>query len=191
METLKLAEKDLQDYDAEVHKLQLRVLDLTLQKTRLENHMVKLRSLQAPIRRLPNELLLRIFVFCCDNDYLDDGDGYYDGRAPMAVFISQTCIRWRELAQSYSRLWSSFSLTLCSSETDVGFEDGEVVAKLKYYLARSKNHPLYIQVHPGIWWEGDSEEEDHPGLQLLVTQSARWRHSSFTGLQFSRDQHQS
>lgn len=66
---LQLAEKDLEDYETELHELQMRTLSTKFQKKRLEEYMKKLRSLRAPIRKLPNELFLRIFMFCCgDND---------------------------------------------------------------------------------------------------------------------------
>ncbi|KAE9406518.1 hypothetical protein BT96DRAFT_810642, partial [Gymnopus androsaceus JB14] len=60
-EILSLLDKDYQDYESEITRLQLQVAALSSRKRRLKVYEAKLRNLAAPIRKLPNEMLMLIF----------------------------------------------------------------------------------------------------------------------------------
>ncbi|KAE9390313.1 hypothetical protein BT96DRAFT_833590, partial [Gymnopus androsaceus JB14] len=82
------------DYDAEMHRMHLR-------RELLKSYAEKLTTLLSPIRRLPNEILSRIFMFYCKEN---DLTSRYPGGA-AALTISAVCTRWRELAISQPVLW--------------------------------------------------------------------------------------
>ncbi|KAE9404495.1 hypothetical protein BT96DRAFT_419340 [Gymnopus androsaceus JB14] len=56
-------DKDLDDCDAEVRRLQSRIIFLQNHRERLEEYKGCLRFLRSPIRRLPNETVLRDLQF--------------------------------------------------------------------------------------------------------------------------------
>lgn len=182
-ELLKLAEKDLETYEAELHRLHMRSLTVNSQKILLENYMEKLRSLQAPIRNLPNELLLRILTFCCDGD-----DGYYSGSIPTALVIGEVCTHWRELINAEPSVWTRFAVTFCSDERfdNDNLEGDSALSQVKGYLELSKDKSLSIRVTAGYW--GLEIPSEHPGFELLLTQSHRLRNLSFEG-DFSSSSH--
>ncbi|KAE9405442.1 hypothetical protein BT96DRAFT_916167, partial [Gymnopus androsaceus JB14] len=176
---LQLAEKDLEDYETELHELQMRILSIKFQKKRLEDYMKKLRSLRAPIRKLPNELFLRIFLFCCG-----DNDGRFG--VPNVIVIGAVCTRWRELVNSCSQIWTRFAVDFCSID-DFDFEDpnqNAATSQIKLYMERSRDQLLSMYISAGYW----EEKPEHPGFHLLLAQSHRWRNLSFRG-NFSPDSH--
>jgi len=56
------AEVDRERCDHEIFQLQARILHLESQRKLLRRHTERLKSLLSPIRRLPNELLMHIFL---------------------------------------------------------------------------------------------------------------------------------
>ncbi|KAE9402711.1 hypothetical protein BT96DRAFT_816091, partial [Gymnopus androsaceus JB14] len=101
-------DKDLEDCDTEFRFLQSRVIALQNQRKRLEEYKVSLRFLRSPIRRLPNETILRIFDYACAINELTSKTL----RTMPTLTISSICSRWRALAQSYPDLWSRIRLQL-------------------------------------------------------------------------------
>ncbi|KAE9404423.1 hypothetical protein BT96DRAFT_813473, partial [Gymnopus androsaceus JB14] len=99
-------EKDLEDCDAEFRRLQSRMIAVQNQRKRLEEYKVSLRFLQSPIRRLPNEIILRIFDCACEMNVLTSKTL----QTMPTLAISSICSRWRALAQSYPDLWSRIRL---------------------------------------------------------------------------------
>ncbi|KAE9405373.1 hypothetical protein BT96DRAFT_336839 [Gymnopus androsaceus JB14] len=176
---LQLAEKDLEDYETALHELHMRTLSVQFHKSRLEGYMERLRSMRAPIRRLPNELLLRIFTFCCGGN---DG-GHSRFGIPNVIVISAVCTRWRELVDSYSQLWTRFAVRFCSNE-DYDPEQDIATSQIKLYLERSRDKLVSMCISAGYW----GEPSGHPGFQLLLAQSHRWRNLFFEG-EFSSRSH--
>ncbi len=95
-------DKDLEDCDAEVHRLQSHIIHVRNQRRRLEEYKTFLRSLISPIRKLPSEILSRVFDFVCVTNELTSKN-----LASMpALTISGVCSRWRALSRSLPNLWS-------------------------------------------------------------------------------------
>ncbi|KAF9069971.1 hypothetical protein BDP27DRAFT_1420410 [Rhodocollybia butyracea] len=57
-------QRDLEDYEAEIYRLEC----LRREKERLEQYATQLRSLLSPFRKVPDEVLQRIFDECCDTN---------------------------------------------------------------------------------------------------------------------------
>ncbi|KAF9069521.1 hypothetical protein BDP27DRAFT_1175860, partial [Rhodocollybia butyracea] len=67
-------------------------------------YAARLSGLLSPIRRLPHEILCEIFLYCCSPNDIRDGE------PGAALIISSVCFRFREVAISYSALWSNLEV---------------------------------------------------------------------------------
>ncbi|KAF9040336.1 hypothetical protein BDP27DRAFT_1244614, partial [Rhodocollybia butyracea] len=94
-------EKDIDDYESEIHQLQIRMTDVRNRRERLRTHAENLRSLFSPLRKLPNELLARFFSYACITNDLTGGQG------GSAVILGSVCLRWRQLTLACPELWSN------------------------------------------------------------------------------------
>ncbi|KAF9065192.1 hypothetical protein BDP27DRAFT_1202775, partial [Rhodocollybia butyracea] len=90
-------ERDLEDYRAEIFRLEQ-------EKERLENYATQLHSLNSPFRKVPDEILRHIFDDCCEMN------SFRALRSKPAMVISSVCSRWRRNALSVPALWSRISL---------------------------------------------------------------------------------
>ncbi|KAF9040337.1 hypothetical protein BDP27DRAFT_1244625, partial [Rhodocollybia butyracea] len=95
---LSSVQKDLDDYESEIYRLQIHIADIQTRRESLRTHEENLQSLLSPIRRLPNELLTRVFGYVCiENDLMD--------RCPSALILGSVCLRWRQLTIGCPELW--------------------------------------------------------------------------------------
>ncbi|KAE9388403.1 hypothetical protein BT96DRAFT_436796 [Gymnopus androsaceus JB14] len=117
------------------------------------------QSLISPLRRLPNEIIARIFEYTCEENFLQEfpwHDIDYPSATPTkltlpvitylpAMTISSVCSRWRQLALSYPALWSNLRVEICilSHQDDI---DG-FIATLNRYLEASGNYPLNLELN--------------------------------------------
>ncbi len=86
-------DKDLADCDDEVLRLQSRIIHLRNQQVRLKEYKKCLRALTSPIRKLPNEILVRIFDYTCDMNEISSRKL----KKMPALALSGVCSRWRSL----------------------------------------------------------------------------------------------
>ncbi|KDR76196.1 hypothetical protein GALMADRAFT_267841 [Galerina marginata CBS 339.88] len=89
---------------------QLKVLYAQQEATRHSNNM--LRSLLAPIRRLPSEILSEIFKFCLPREKFIRPAA---GEAPL--LLTQICAAWRDVCISNAVLWSSLEIVNKNPDT--------------------------------------------------------------------------
>ncbi|THU82468.1 hypothetical protein K435DRAFT_555622, partial [Dendrothele bispora CBS 962.96] len=76
------------------------------QQQRIYRRIDQCRSLLAPIRKLPPEVLGRIFrLVCIENSAAAEID------CP-AAHLSHVCAGWRDLARTTPSLWSHISINL-------------------------------------------------------------------------------
>ncbi|KAF9077406.1 hypothetical protein BDP27DRAFT_1181295, partial [Rhodocollybia butyracea] len=61
---LQNVERDLETYDAEITRLETRKMFLAFQKERLKSYAAQVQSLLSPVRKLPSEILQRVFDNC-------------------------------------------------------------------------------------------------------------------------------
>ncbi|KAF9067503.1 hypothetical protein BDP27DRAFT_1328721 [Rhodocollybia butyracea] len=61
---------DHEDYESKILLLQSRILYIQTQQARLQKHTVDVCFLLSPIRKVPNEILLRIFDYACETNLL-------------------------------------------------------------------------------------------------------------------------
>ncbi|KAJ3892663.1 hypothetical protein GG344DRAFT_75715 [Lentinula edodes] len=155
-------DKDLEACSIEIHHLQSGVIFLQNQHRRLENYRTCLRSLKSPIRKLPNEVMLRIFDYACDmNDVFANNI-----EAMPASSISSVCARWRNLAKSQSILWSRIRIKM--EKVTANFPI------FNLYLGLSQNSPLDIVI-TGKWPKNSLKLYHFELCHALAARTNLWR----------------
>ncbi|KAK1215205.1 hypothetical protein PQX77_022193, partial [Marasmius sp. AFHP31] len=103
-----------------IDRLQASIDTLKSKRRELDALSPAYKSVLNPCRQLPNEILAKIFILCVDRDIsmLEDaittlGNSVYPStldtkRSPWV--LSQVCVRWRNLALSLPKLWSTIDL---------------------------------------------------------------------------------
>lgn len=121
---------------------------LRLQKSKHQENIRRARSLLTLARRLPPELLARIFEMSAESGWR---------RAPIAA--SQVCSAWRRAA-AFPHVWSHLFLDLSS---------GNSTGKVEFWLSKVQQAPLHITLD--IPLESPSLEDV---LGLLVARCRQW-----------------
>ncbi|KAJ3913064.1 hypothetical protein F5877DRAFT_84152 [Lentinula edodes] len=126
-------DQDLENCEAEIHRLHSRIIFLRNQHRRLEKTKEFLLFLGSPIRKLPNETLRQIFDYACESNELTSKTL----RSMPALAISSVCSRWRGIVKSYPALWSRIRI-------DVGVSHNQLNSVLELYLNHTGKLPLLI-----------------------------------------------
>ncbi|KAJ3781587.1 hypothetical protein GGU10DRAFT_277291, partial [Lentinula aff. detonsa] len=130
-------ETEMEDCEAEIHWLQSHVAFLHNHSRHLDEYKTCLYSLMSPIRKLPDELTLRIFDYACGLNNLTSGQL----KTMPALAISSVCSHWRNLAKASPQLWSRMRINLTVMHTDhLGFD------LLQMYLDSSQQYPLSFEI---------------------------------------------
>ncbi|THU78886.1 hypothetical protein K435DRAFT_699142, partial [Dendrothele bispora CBS 962.96] len=141
------AEKDLDDYDTEIARLETAISLLKRKRACLEGHMVKYRSLLSPIRRLPPELLSLIFLLCrgeLENRFIL----YESGTKMPAVVLTQVCTGWRQVALDTPSIWSNTSFYLGPPEYPLDEEHIKSILPLIHlFFGQSSQFPLNLTLY--------------------------------------------
>ncbi|THU75963.1 hypothetical protein K435DRAFT_706010, partial [Dendrothele bispora CBS 962.96] len=170
------AEKDLDNYDTEIARLETAISVLKHKRARLEGHIAKFRSLLSPIRRLPPEILGLIFLLRCE----EIGNNFTFPelyRHLPAVILSQVCTGWRKVASNTPSIWSDFDFSLGWDEDH--FDDplnqkfNELMLPLIHLcFERSSQVSLNLAVCLRDFGGNDDFESI---LKLFTSTSHRWR----------------
>ena len=150
-------ETDIRWCNEEIQRLQAQIIVLENKRRLLERNAAGYKSLLAPIRKLPPELLHQIFLFVCNDNYM--GLGCF--RFPAATLV-QVCLSWNNVASSSPRLWSIITLLIPKASP-------EIETVLRYLLKKSGSAPLDVKI-----MSFHSFQSDLQWLDMLVRQSCRW-----------------
>ncbi len=137
-ESLCAIEQEVQRYDDELFRLYTLVAQRESEQRELKLNAEKCRSILAPVRRLPNEMLSEIFAQCCKQSD-EDVNCISETQTLSVMSISLVCSRWRSLAVSTKSLWAVFSINPTAVSTFT-------LQCLQMYITRSGDVPLTIQV---------------------------------------------
>ncbi|KAF5331767.1 hypothetical protein D9758_016629 [Tetrapyrgos nigripes] len=165
-------EDDIRGFDWEISQLLSRLLYLEEQQELLSKHDEQLKSLSAPIRQLPVELLTRIFVAVCDGHPIT-----FAAHARMERFgclpftLASVCSGWRQIVIDIPRLWSNLKLLWAHSAS---FTHSHLEQSLRLCLVRSKSYALSVSF--------GHCNETCPLVRPLVEESARWQHAQIGDL---------
>ncbi|KAF9263882.1 hypothetical protein L218DRAFT_841500, partial [Marasmius fiardii PR-910] len=100
------AEADLKAYQDEINGLKTRLIVLETRRDSLKEVIGNYRSLLSPIRRMPSEILTRIFSLCCGtNDITHE-------KPPVVMVLARVCGYWRKIVLTAPHLWSSMTFRL-------------------------------------------------------------------------------
>ncbi|KAF9077338.1 hypothetical protein BDP27DRAFT_1312224 [Rhodocollybia butyracea] len=163
--------------DVDTDRIRWELISLTNKLKRLEIQRAKYKSLLAPVRRMPSEILNLIFtLFACDPDTRNnfrDNDGItLPGYTLMAV-----CSRWRNISLSCTALWRKLWLNafLMSNNNEQGLNDlARLAAPLKWCLDHAgETEPLEICFVANMDVQ-NTPIPDPEFMRILLAQSARW-----------------
>ncbi|KAK7464885.1 hypothetical protein VKT23_006094 [Stygiomarasmius scandens] len=158
---LRNADLDVKTYHSEIKKRHAEIISLQNRMEGLQRHAEAYGSLLAPIRKLPLELLTKLFV-----EYCADGNVLGEEVVCPALVLSHVSGGWRELALSTPKLWSNLSV-------DFDYHQREGWASMiKVMMTRSKKSPLTLSIHS----EDTFEDIDAclPAIQTLAEHSSHW-----------------
>ncbi|KAE9402741.1 hypothetical protein BT96DRAFT_1017473 [Gymnopus androsaceus JB14] len=180
---------------SEIDRLQLQVEAFSSRQRQLKEYQVKLRSLVAPVRKVPNEVLMSIFNLVSQDNLLWEEQGLsssldlwpageYGLTTMPALVLSSVCSRWRQISLSYSALWSRMSLVLNvdianSEDSNTGF-----FTMVKLYIDRSRTSLLRLRIDTRH--QNSPDKLRNPALSLLGQTTERWHHLMFIGINYFR-----
>lgn len=145
------------------------------ERKRITREIAQLKKVTSPVRRLPGEVLSEIFLACVDENLLIReclSDSLNMRRTPWILTV--VCSRWRDVALSFQRLWSTITLQLDKKRD----KDPDAVFLLNLHLERSGSHPLRIGLQILDTDTVVPEEFEHLIL-LLLPSSPRWNCAVF------------
>ncbi|KAF5346803.1 hypothetical protein D9758_015741 [Tetrapyrgos nigripes] len=160
-------ENDLTNYDAHILVLEQALKATKEKRQQLQKYLAGCRSLTAPIRSLPQDVIELIFLFCCPEHLFDSSRRVW--RLPGFV-LSSVCHHWRNAALASSRLWSR--INICASIPDTcSFR-----SSLELCLERSRAAPLYVQLE----LQSCEKTPNEAFISSIVQHSHRWRYLRIT-----------
>jgi len=169
-------ETGLKHYDAEIIRLQSELASLMASAGVLRKRLMLARGMFSPVRRLPDEVLSRIFT------YAHQGTFSFTESCKAPAFAS-VCARWRSVALSSPSVWAYLKVEVGSKHNYSHPRTN--MAALETHLARSKSHPLSIifmfvstidMPNPAVG-VGSEEMAD-----ALIRHSSRWVYLAFLGV---------
>ncbi|KAL1700203.1 hypothetical protein EV121DRAFT_214643, partial [Schizophyllum commune] len=146
------AEQQAHTLASEIDRLLSLAHELSAHRQRLLDFAAQQRAIAAPVRRLPDELLEKIFRLACAGVVFT-----YPLSKPMlaAASISHVCHRWRAIAMHDKQLWAPACIKLHKREIDKLPEQPTFKqlppfqAALLVYMARSDPLPFAIDLQGG------------------------------------------
>ncbi|KAF7348874.1 F-box domain-containing protein [Mycena venus] len=173
--------QQLSQCDEELARLGARMRELSLHRGALQEQYAHCRSLLAPVRRLPTEILTQIFALHRDGCESDSVVLWHTNTGFMALYtlaqapllaLSQVCARWHGIALGTPSLWTKIRLDTALWRTPITTK--KAMRLLQSALTRGSYCPLTVLVtnHSGPPSHG-------PALELLAQHSARWRAATF------------
>ncbi|KAF9077400.1 hypothetical protein BDP27DRAFT_1442064 [Rhodocollybia butyracea] len=122
--------------DVDADRIRWELISLTNKLKRLEIQQEKYKSLLAPIRRLPSEVLNLIFThFSCDPDMQNNISESFGITLPGCSLMA-VCSRWRNIVLSCTALWRKIQLnTFLCDDTEEAVDDlARLAAPVKWCL---------------------------------------------------------
>ena len=160
------AEEQLQSFLRDKVRLKSAIDQLEAAEKHVQIYIAVQKGFDAPLKRLPDELLSKIFKEYAPSITIRGGEGPW-----RLLRVSR---RWRSVALSISGLWSHIRI----GHGKITAEDSLLI--LRRALSLSNNHPLYISC--------DLSKKENPRIvNMFVSCSNRWKHAdiSFGDLQES------
>ncbi|KAI3600736.1 hypothetical protein WG66_014176 [Moniliophthora roreri] len=133
-----LVKSVLEDMEERMAKYEEDLRNLQAKMRILQWKRDSLRSLYAPVRRLPAEVLSNIFILC-KGENLVTSSGY---RRSTTVVVASVCTRWRRVSVSTPQIWTRIAVSWASERGIPQF----LLERLKLHLKRSCQVPLSLHL---------------------------------------------
>ncbi|KAK0187578.1 hypothetical protein F5146DRAFT_716465 [Armillaria mellea] len=144
------------------------------EQTRQMKDLADAKALLNPIRKLPQDVLIKIFSACVPTHiddmiyaFPDEYDSLNTKNPPWV--LSQVCARWRRATLATPALWSCISLAM-----DKYVNHMECIFRFSILVARTGTHPLMVCI------DADADFSRHPLLAMVLPTSSRWTDLSVT-----------
>ncbi|KAK7051602.1 hypothetical protein VNI00_004581 [Paramarasmius palmivorus] len=164
----------LERCDQEIGRLEKAMEQLRARRAVLVRRIERRNSWISPIRRLPNEILYKIFAMVCRGKHGYGLDIVAQGTlfAPT-LYLTHVSCHWRQVVNASARLWCS--MRICGHSS--------ALALLRHYLTMSKECPLNIEF---IWTTVKGVFNIlMPHLSRIERLSFHWNHTVFDGISVS------
>ncbi|KAJ7628234.1 hypothetical protein DFH06DRAFT_1442120 [Mycena polygramma] len=169
--------EDISHLEDAVARLNAMILRQKGARSTLSKYIDGCKSVFAPIRRLPTEILTKIFALCEPEPY-----HCYRVDGPVSSFpdmvrisqhqllsLSHVCSSWHTVILGTPSLWATVELNLMTTYPISTATLDRIRRRISLSLERSHKHPLYIHLRI------TRPEDARVILPLLVQHSARWR----------------
>ncbi|KAJ7589904.1 hypothetical protein C8J56DRAFT_761328, partial [Mycena floridula] len=124
------------------------------------------KSLLAPIRRMPPEVLGHIFTFFCDKNHVSPTSG----SVILGLALAGVCSHWRYVALSTHEIWSTI---IAEGIGEPNWKQVEQAgAGLEFLLEHSGAHPLTIELNCATEFEKSTMIQ---AISILGNHSGRWQ----------------
>ncbi|KAL0071134.1 hypothetical protein AAF712_001692 [Marasmius tenuissimus] len=168
------SEAELCRYQAEVNRLKAKITVVETRMGGLKRKIRKYRTLLSPVYRLPSEIWAEVFLFFCE------GESLIPLKTPAVMVVSRVCGRWRDIALSTPRIWSTISLRFEGWTKGNGGRLDRLQSLLVSFLQRSKNMPLTVNLNSLRVEKQDEIDGVVKTLEGLLNHSTRWQHLDCT-----------
>ncbi|KAJ7576289.1 hypothetical protein C8J56DRAFT_1171621 [Mycena floridula] len=150
----------------ELDQQKLYISALENQRKILERHIEATKALTAPIRRIPVEILSRIFGFHCVG-----GNLVMPAKITLPVLtIALVCFHWKNVAMSDQALFSDIGLEFDNFSEDPRYPPDTLTRAVELLLKRSGSHLLSINIITGFFPRHGLAK----AWALITSQSMRW-----------------
>ncbi|KAK7468289.1 hypothetical protein VKT23_002803 [Stygiomarasmius scandens] len=179
---LQVGEKILAEYDSEILALNTALSALRRKREAIQSSLTQYRSLLAPIRRLPPEILSHIFCQL-GPDFLMQFSSF---SSLPALAVSAVCTSWRHLALSTPKLWAHLDVDLVDLSLRLDDDDQtddsnypfiknarRMRTNLRLYLERSCQAPLHLTLLVANLFTVDVKYNVSP-MKALAEHAHRW-----------------
>ncbi|KAF8213850.1 hypothetical protein K438DRAFT_1802372 [Mycena galopus ATCC 62051] len=168
-------EAQLARIDAQIKEMEIALGRLKEQRASLKQPIDAHRALISPIRRIPQDVLLEIFLSCLPSEHNAIID---PAEAPLV--LGCICRHWRSVAYSTPMLWSSMHIpSLEYFRMPANMLSG-LERAVEAWLDRSGTCPLSISIFDRFNYFSPSLEK-HPIVLQLLQVSRRLRHLTLEG----------
>lgn len=158
------------------------ICTLQIKRRQLDEYLLQCQALCAPIRKLPNELLSKIFSHCATFTSFSNSITQMEASNCQAGFIIElVCSRWHAVVASTPQLWNYFNLDI-----DLGMKKefppsptflvqlNNFANLIRVYLQRSQDTLIDVKISTRL-----EDILGSPAISLLFSYSHRWRSFKF------------
>ncbi|KAJ7635119.1 hypothetical protein FB45DRAFT_1143060 [Roridomyces roridus] len=147
----------LAPYETELARQENLIRDLSAQRDQIKDYVDPYRALASQSRRIPQELLEKIFLDC-----LPEHRNAAMSPTEAPLLLGHVCSEWRSIAFALPELWASLHV---SSD----FFSSSTLPELRAWLPRSASCPLTLSLQCGGGWN------ERKMLAVLNSASERWK----------------